>query len=125
MASRSRTFLFLLATVSACAGLAMASHAGSGDAPEEPSPRAPKVACSLSNPAYSGRCVVTVDLAQGSTPAASCRPVLDCLNDSRCLKTYCNATTVRGGWKLESATRVATPKGATERAAAPGSGSPR
>jgi hypothetical protein len=24
------------------------------------------------------------------------------LNDSRCTATYCNATTIRGGWKLES-----------------------
>jgi len=124
MASRSRTLL-LLATVTACAGLALASHEGSRGAPGESAPPVPKVACSLSNPAYSGRCVVTVDLSEGSTPAASCRPVVDCLNDSRCLKTYCSATSVRGGWKLESATRIETPKGAAKRAAAPESGSPR
>ena len=26
-----------------------------------------------------------------------------CLNDVDCLKTYCQATTIRSGWKLESA----------------------
>ncbi len=59
--------------------------------------------CVLSNPAYSGACTETVPVAEGSTAAAACQNVLQCLNDVNCLKTYCNATTVRSGWKLESA----------------------
>ena len=31
-----------------------------------------------------------------------CSRVLSCLNDARCIRTYCNATTIRGGWKLET-----------------------
>ena len=34
-----------------------------------------------------------------------CKPILDCLNDTRCIKTYCGATTIRQGWVLESARR--------------------
>ena len=59
--------------------------------------------CVLSNPAYSGSCTETVPIAQGSTAAQACQSVLQCLNDVGCLKTYCNATTLRSGWKLESA----------------------
>ncbi len=59
--------------------------------------------CVLSNPAYSGACTESVPLAQGSTAAEACQSVLQCMNDVNCLKTYCNATTVRSGWKLESA----------------------
>ena len=62
----------------------------------------PQATCVLSNPAYSGSCTQTTPLAQGSTPAQACQAVLDCLNNAQCLKTYCSATTVRTGWKLES-----------------------
>jgi hypothetical protein len=29
---------------------------------------------------------------------ASCNEILNCLNDSLCIKNYCSATTIRGGW---------------------------
>jgi len=48
-------------------------------------------------------CVENVDVAEGSSPAQACQSVLQCLNDVDCLKTYCQATTIRNGWKLESA----------------------
>jgi hypothetical protein len=73
-----------------------ASSLGGGEA----SPSRP-VTCALSNPAFSGRCRVTETVPDGATAAKVCKDVLQCLNDVRCIKTYCNATTVRGGWKLE------------------------
>lgn len=59
--------------------------------------------CVFSNPAYSGKCTQTTAIASGSTATQACQAVLSCLNDAQCLQTFCNATTVRGGWKLESA----------------------
>ncbi|HTR01914.1 MAG TPA: hypothetical protein VMN82_01865 [Thermoanaerobaculia bacterium] len=63
----------------------------------------PQAACVLTNPAYSGKCTQMTPLEAGSTPATACQAVVACLNNVDCLKTYCNATTVRNGWKLESA----------------------
>jgi hypothetical protein len=65
-----------------------------------------KVTCSFSNPAYSGYCRETEDVPEGSTPEAVCNDILACLNNTACSKTYCDATTLRGGWKLE---KVETP----------------
>ena len=61
------------------------------------------VECSYSNPAYSGYCFVSEKVSRRLSPPAACQRILSCLNNSQCTKTYCNATTVRGGWKLESA----------------------
>lgn len=60
------------------------------------------VTCELSNAAYSGWCRVTEKLAKGAAPGDVCEGVLRCLNDVACTKTYCNATTIRSGWRLES-----------------------
>ena len=66
-------------------------------------PDAPRWAtCSFSNPAYSGYCRETADVPKDGTGSAVCADILACLNDTACIKTYCQATTVRGGWKLES-----------------------
>ena len=64
-----------------------------------PAPR-PKATCVLTNPSYSGPCSVTVEVPKDGTPRQACEAVLACLNDTRCLKTYCSATTIRGGWAL-------------------------
>jgi hypothetical protein len=40
---------------------------------------------------------------ENQTPARACRVILECLNDSRCVKTFCQNTTIRGGWSLVSA----------------------
>jgi len=32
----------------------------------------------------------------------ACRVILGCLNNSQCVKTYCQSTTIRGGWSLVS-----------------------
>ena len=57
----------------------------------------------FTNPAYSGACTQSTPIAAGSTAAQACQSVLSRLNNAQCEKTYCNATTVRCGWKLESA----------------------
>ncbi|HEX6972783.1 MAG TPA: hypothetical protein VF147_00195 [Vicinamibacterales bacterium] len=60
------------------------------------------VACTFSHPQYSGQCVEKVTPEGKQTPVQACRVVLDCLNNARCVKTYCQATTIRGGWTLVS-----------------------
>jgi hypothetical protein len=80
--------------------------AESASSTEAPSPSAtpeaaPSVSCAFSNPGYSGWCRVTKQLAPGKRPRSLCSQVLACLNDVRCIRTYCNATTIRGGWRLE------------------------
>ena len=62
----------------------------------------PTVTCSFSHPSYSGLCKQSETLAKDTTGKETCEGILSCLNDSRCIKTYCDATTIRGGWKLES-----------------------
>ena len=87
----------LLAAALLLLGLSRGSSSAS-----DPTP-GPRATCVLSNPAYSGSCTQTTPLPPGSTAAKACESVLQCLNDVNCLKTYCSATTVRSGWKLESA----------------------
>src|SRR5436853_7386650 len=59
------------------------------------------VTCDFSNPGYSGWCRVTKQLRPGRRPRGFCAQVLSCLKDVACIRTYCNATTIRTGWKLE------------------------
>jgi len=87
----------LLAAVLLTVGIARGSSWASDRTP------GPQATCVLSNPAFSGSCTQTTPLSPGSTAATACASVLQCLNEVNCLKTYCNATTVRSGWKLESA----------------------
>lgn len=61
-----------------------------------------KATCVFTHPAFSGKCTENVDVAEGATPAEACSAILNCLNDVRCTRTYCSATTLRGSWKLES-----------------------
>ena len=65
----------------------------------------PPVVCGFRNASYTGLCEERTPHVQGRKPDALCKPILDCLNDTRCIKTYCGATTIRQGWVLESATR--------------------
>jgi hypothetical protein len=62
-----------------------------------------RVTCTFVNPSYSGPCVETIAPEAGQTPAAACQPILECLNDARCAKTYCRSTSIRQGWTLKSA----------------------
>src|SRR5258706_13604576 len=59
--------------------------------------------CRFSNAAYSGYCTEKVGVPEGSTPQKSCGEILACLNSTVCTKTYCQSTTIREGWRLESA----------------------
>lgn len=96
-----------------CAGLL--SPAAAAETPPPGDARA--VVCTFSNPAYAGHCTVSEDAPRSVSAQTACRSVLACLNSVRCVtKTYCNATTVRGGWKLVSA-KDAAPEART--AAAP------
>ncbi len=61
------------------------------------------VTCTFANPAYAGDCVETTTREEKQKPAAACQPILDCLNNPNCVKTYCQSTTVRQGWTLKSA----------------------
>jgi hypothetical protein len=62
-----------------------------------------QVACTFVNPGYAGACVEKTTRQEKEKPAAACKPILDCLNNPRCVKTYCQSTTVRQGWTLKSA----------------------
>ena len=68
--------------------------------PETEKPR--KVTCSFSNPSYSGYCRQDAALPKDGSAQDICQGILKCLNDVRCVQTYCNATAIRGNWKLET-----------------------
>jgi len=72
---------------------------------QDAAPPAPqRVTCTFVNASYSGKCVETAEVASGSSPTQACESILRCLNDVGCVKTYCQATTIRSGWRLDSAT---------------------
>ena len=62
------------------------------------------VTCVFVNPGYSGSCSETTQAPSDQSASDACQPILTCLNNPQCAKTYCGATTVRSGWTLESAT---------------------
>jgi hypothetical protein len=67
-------------------------------------PPPPTASCVFTNASYSGQCVETAEVRSGATPQEACESILRCLNDVGCPKTYCRATEIRSGWRLESAT---------------------
>jgi hypothetical protein len=62
-----------------------------------------QVTCTFANPGFVGACVETTTRTEKQKPAAVCQPILSCLNNPRCVQTYCQATTIRQGWSLKSA----------------------
>ena len=76
--------------------------------------RARRTTCVLSNPRFVGSCIEPVEIDPWRTAVEACREVLRCLEDVRCVATYCQATTIRGGWRLELVV------GPEQRAAPPG-----
>jgi hypothetical protein len=70
------------------------------------------VTCSFSNPGYSGWCRQTETVPNGKSSSQVCAGILACLNDTRCTRTYCNSTEVRGNWKLEKVITKSGPPGA-------------
>ena len=89
------------------ASTALARGGGAGAPPEESGSYT--VECTFSNPSYSGHCGVSEVTSRSDTPESTCGRILVCLNDAQCTKTYCNATTIRSGWKLETAKEKGTP----------------
>ena len=60
------------------------------------------VTCSFSNPSYSGWCKQNAPLPGGGSAQQVCQDILNCLNNDQCNETFCNATQIRGNWKLEA-----------------------
>jgi hypothetical protein len=89
---RGSVFIFMLLGVSGALAAA-ALHASA--IPEA-------VDCTFAHPQYAGKCVEKVTPEATQTPVQACRVILDCLNNSQCVKTYCQSTTIRGGWSLVS-----------------------
>ena len=89
----------------ACAVLGLASlrlvadEAGPGQGERKAQGPVP---CTFANPQYAGKCTQSVTPAAKQTEVEACQVILGCLNDVRCVKTYCNSTTIRGGWSLVS-----------------------
>ena len=95
-----RSLLAFLAVVSA-----LALTASSPARLQEPRQPPPTASCVFTNASYSGKCTETTEIPSGSSPQQACESILRCLNDVGCAKTYCSATEIRSGWRLESATR--------------------
>jgi hypothetical protein len=101
-----RAAFVLLAGVGLAVASAAASGVRSGAGPAPVQNQEPPVVCGFRNPSFAGLCEERAPYEKGKKPEAICKPILDCLNDTRCIKTYCGATTIRQGWVLESATRA-------------------
>lgn len=77
--------------------------------PQPAAPRAttatasPRATCVFVHQAFAGKCTERPEIPEGSSAKQACASVLRCLNDVRCIETYCQATTLRTNWKLESA----------------------
>src|SRR5262245_27075371 len=87
-------------------GVGIGASRARGSAPPPPA-AASTATCVFSNPAFAGKCTETAGIAAGSNEQKTCESILHCLNDTRCPKTYCQATDIRTGWKLESAKQAA------------------
>jgi hypothetical protein len=74
------------------------SSAGSGT---QSSDKPQTVTCSFSNPGYSGWCKQNSPIPKDGSAEQVCQGILNCLNNTQCNETFCNATELRGGWKLE------------------------
>lgn len=96
-----RTVLATLAALSLAVSTASSSPPPGQDATP---PRPATASCVFTNASYSGKCVETAEVASSATPQQACESILRCLNDVGCAKTYCRATEIRSGWRLESAT---------------------
>jgi hypothetical protein len=97
------TRLFLAAFALAVLAAASPRPEEAGRGPQD-APPPQRATCVFTNPAFSGKCVETADVPSGGSAQQACESILRCLNDNGCVKTYCQATTIRSGWRLESAT---------------------
>ncbi len=101
-----RTLMLVVLSIAIAGGLARGQ---SGQAPASPvsggQDKEPPIVCGFRNTAHAGLCEERTPYVKDKKLEAACKPILDCLNDPRCIKTYCGSTTVRQGWTLESAKR--------------------
>ncbi len=97
--------LLLLVALWLWSGRAAGSAAPTSPSAPAPAPAvpAPTATCVFSNPAFAGKCQENAAVPAGSNEQKACESILQCLNDSRCAKTFCQATEIRTGWRLESA----------------------
>lgn len=84
----------------ACFSVLAAALPSAGVHPAAPPPVT--VTCTFENPSYPGSCVEATTRTGRETAAAACKPILDCLNNPLCSKSYCKATSIRQGWTLKS-----------------------
>jgi hypothetical protein len=101
--------LLLVAIALAILPAASPRPEGAGRGPQMPAsqdapPPPQRATCVFTNASFSGKCVETADVPSGGSAQQACESILRCLNDPGCVKTYCQATTIRSGWRLESAT---------------------
>jgi hypothetical protein len=95
--------LLLLVGLWLWGGLAAGSAAPATPPAPAPPVASPTATCVFGNPAFAGKCQENAAIPAGSNEQKACESILQCLNDSRCAKTYCQATEIRTGWRLESA----------------------
>lgn len=62
--------------------------------------------CVLANEGVAGPCTETATLDGTLSVSAACGAILACLNDPQCGRTYCQGTSMRHGWRLESSRRA-------------------
>jgi hypothetical protein len=98
--------LALVLAVGAAAGAIGTLAARPAAGPAAAQEKAPPVVCGFRNASYTGLCEERTPYEKGKKLEALCKPILDCLNNTQCIKTYCGSTTIRQGWVLESATRA-------------------
>jgi hypothetical protein len=108
LSRRSRPDLKVL-RAAACAAALLGAASLAPSSPDPTPGLAKIVTCSFSNPAYSGFCNETRQLASGVSGRAACLDIVRCLNDVQCTATYCRATQIRSGWKLAAVHRGVWP----------------
>lgn len=97
----------MVTSLSAAAFALVAAAAGSQPKAALPAAASARPSCCYTNPQYAGVCVVQA--GEGET----CASIRAYLNNPRSLgKTYCESTTVRGGWKQVKCARTRTSPGA-------------
>jgi hypothetical protein len=62
----------------------------------------PALECVFEHPRYVGSCVEAVTPRDDQTHLQACQAIIACLNNPQCVTSYCQATTLRGGWTLVS-----------------------
>lgn len=62
--------------------------------------------CAFTNDGVAERCLEATGFGPDQSPADACTEILMCLNGASCGRPFCGETTIRGGWRLESASRI-------------------